>query len=521
MRIHIHKDRLALFFILGLAFALRIAYLDKSLSGDEIITVLRASEEIPNILHRVAQESSHPPLQHIILHFWLSMGNSDWWIRLLYVLMGMGACYAVYLTGREYIDKNFGLICMFIFSILPISVWASQFVRSYIFGAFFIGLSLFFLLRIFNSENCWMSWIGYTVSSLLSIYSFYFSLSILIAENIFVLFNWKKFKKILFGWFTVQVIIFTLFLPWLLFFQKENVFHHNVVMFKKGFYLIGIHVGGITRAIAGTLGFDPFILSRSSLHDRFSMLNLFIISILAIFILLTVFLLAIKYFKTKEKAIITSPFLFPLLVCIPLILAFFAERFKGVPVLPRYFVCNAMIFSFILVGFFSFFKSNYIKIGFFTVIFILFLSRLPAVYSSGQDWRGLVKYIESEADTKNECLIFFKDGKSSYDYYAHHQIHSISVSKYFQRNADSGDYEITTRDQTNALNERLRSYSSLWAVFVHQKVFSGEELLRKWFINNGYTEIKTKNFNGVSLIFYKKINSDIKVIKKLSLSLST
>ena len=140
-------------------------------------------------MQRIPQESSHPPLENLILHFWLYFGNSDWWIRLLYVLVGIGTCFAVYLTGREYIDKSFGLASMLLFAVSPISIWASQYVRAYIYGALFTGLSLYFLVKIFFKKNSWKSWCGYAIFGLLSIYSFYLSILFLIAENLFFLFN--------------------------------------------------------------------------------------------------------------------------------------------------------------------------------------------------------------------------------------------------------------------------------------------------------------------------------------------
>src|SRR5207237_8462442 len=104
----------------GLLFAfvagtiIRIATLDRlSLWLDEAFSVWHGRQSALAILNDLSD--GHPPLYYLALHYWLTMGDSEWWVRLPSALLGAATIPLTYLVGVALKGARVGLIAAWLF----------------------------------------------------------------------------------------------------------------------------------------------------------------------------------------------------------------------------------------------------------------------------------------------------------------------------------------------------------------------------------------------------------------------
>src|SRR3989344_7873468 len=65
----------------------------------------------------------HPPLFYFLSHFWLQLGRSEVWLRLLPVSFGVATIYVLHLFGQK---LKLGILPAFLLSIAPFHIYYSQ-----------------------------------------------------------------------------------------------------------------------------------------------------------------------------------------------------------------------------------------------------------------------------------------------------------------------------------------------------------------------------------------------------------
>ena len=183
----------------------RLGY--RSLWYDEAYQFFEATKELSSIY-----DPGHPPLSHYILHFFLFFGNSEAILKLPSALFGIATVFMVYHLGKCLYDHKIGLLSAFLTSISPILIYYSQEARGYSQFAFFSVSSLYFTLLIYKNGKL-ISYLGYIISTILCLYTHFFSLFLLIGENIFILFLWNKKKIKTINWISIQILVLLSFIP--------------------------------------------------------------------------------------------------------------------------------------------------------------------------------------------------------------------------------------------------------------------------------------------------------------------
>lgn len=497
--------RLAFLIIFAITILLRIIYLDKSFSGDELNSVLGAKQNISNMLPYVARSDSYPPLQHLLLHFWLKLGDSETWVRILYCFFGIGTCFVTYLIGKEYVNTKFGLYSLFFASISPQLIQLSQYIRGIIISAFFISLSIYFLIRILKGKVNLLNWGGYLFSSIFALYSSYFIVLIIIAENLYMIFNWRRIKNIIKKWVASQLLIITSLMLGMSFFIKQALYIKNFVQiqaYKEGFFILGFHVGTFVRSILGIFGLDQLFLNNITLSKKWPVPILIIITIICLFTLSMIIFRAAYFFKKFTDSSRISFWFFQSLVIIPVILAMVLRHASNFPVVSRYFGSVSIFFIFIIVGAIFSFKSKRFSNLLFVMLALLFILRLPGIYSPIEQWREAVNSIEKRSNS-GDCIVFLEKGKNDYNYYSKLNLPQFIIINYFTR--DQRNYNLISIDPKNSteLLNLLRPYERIWVVLTHTKIFGGPDVLQDWFLSNGFKKDDERKFIGVDIILYK------------------
>ncbi len=157
---------------------------------DEMTSIIQATA--PNLADVVGNAPvMHPPLYHMSLHLWMSVfGSGPLAVRSLSIVVGVLAVAAVYVLGVRFLGRNQGTIAAFIAAIAPFHVWYSQEVRMYVFVLLFATLSMYFFLRLLDGDRRTAIWVAYIVATILTIYSHYSGLILLLLEVSFAVFIW-------------------------------------------------------------------------------------------------------------------------------------------------------------------------------------------------------------------------------------------------------------------------------------------------------------------------------------------
>ncbi|MBI4008867.1 glycosyltransferase family 39 protein, partial [Candidatus Roizmanbacteria bacterium] len=134
-----------LILVIFLALLLRLYNLGQSFWLDEAAQVIESARPLNEQLNIGAD--FHPPLYHLLLHFWMYLGNSEIWIRLLSVGLGLGVVFITYKTAKLLFSENVALVSSFLVAISPYLIWYSQEARPYILFVFLSLISTFFLLK--------------------------------------------------------------------------------------------------------------------------------------------------------------------------------------------------------------------------------------------------------------------------------------------------------------------------------------------------------------------------------------
>lgn len=189
MKNHLNKINstdIILLLILFIGSFLRLYRLNfKGLWLDELSEVIVAeSSTINGVLSGVSQHLS-PPLDYIILHFFLLFGNNDFIARLPSAIFGILSIMIIYNVAKSLFGIKEGLISALLLSLSPLHIWYSQEARMY---SLFMLLSLLSILFFYKAivENDKKMWYGFIISTALNLYTHYFAFFMILIYFIFL-----------------------------------------------------------------------------------------------------------------------------------------------------------------------------------------------------------------------------------------------------------------------------------------------------------------------------------------------
>jgi mannosyltransferase len=117
----------------------------------------------------------HPPLFHWIEHFMLTFGHSEIVLRAVPALLGTLAIPVFYLIGKEFRDKNVGIISAALLTVSYFGIFYSQEARAYSVVLFVFSLAILFYLRALRTDKK-TDWVLFALLSALSVWIHYFVL---------------------------------------------------------------------------------------------------------------------------------------------------------------------------------------------------------------------------------------------------------------------------------------------------------------------------------------------------------
>lgn len=145
--------RVVLGSILLLACALRLATIpDRGYDYDQIHTVMYASLPLVELVASVEKLDPHPPLYYLLLHFWMSVGVQEWWVRLSSVFLSLLTLLAIYQFTRRHFGLRAASSAALFFGVAPFSVFYAQQVRMYAL-MMLLAMTVMYLAEKFLTEG--------------------------------------------------------------------------------------------------------------------------------------------------------------------------------------------------------------------------------------------------------------------------------------------------------------------------------------------------------------------------------
>lgn len=183
------------------------------LDGDEIVSYTAASSDWHGLFTIAINDMSHPPLFYILLKIWIEIGgDSDYWLRLLPVLMGIAVALPVYLICNELRLRPAATnLALALIGVNSYVIFYSQHLRMFALLQLASAFSIWLLLRFVNQGKSAGNMLVLFVVNVVLVYSHYWGWVVVAAEFVVVL-SVARRKLVLFSILSVATVV--CFIPW-------------------------------------------------------------------------------------------------------------------------------------------------------------------------------------------------------------------------------------------------------------------------------------------------------------------
>ena len=247
------RVRWLLLLILLLGWGLRLWRLDyQELRGDEVFGYFFSLRPFDDMVQATVDlQEPHPVASYVVQQEWLGWaGHSECALRFSSVWFGLLAVVLLWRLAQALtLPTTTALLATLLLAISPYTIWHSQDARMYSMSLALTTASTWLMIGWLQRQR--RSWaIAYTVVSWLALHTHYFSVFVLVAQNLFVLTRLflipvvktlvfllleKRLKSLLqlpmrftlINWLTLQATIAFFYGPWLLRVQGTLTNYHG------------------------------------------------------------------------------------------------------------------------------------------------------------------------------------------------------------------------------------------------------------------------------------------------------
>lgn len=460
------KENLKLFAVLGLALVLRLVNLNQSFWLDEAAQVIESSRPFWGQFDLAAD--FHPPLYHLLLHFWLYVGKSEIWVRLLSIGFGISSVIILYQLGKLVVNKKTALIAALFLAISPYHIWYSQEARPYIAFLFFSLLSTFFLLQ--------KKWVWYSLTLIFSLYTHYFTLFLLASHIAYIIFFEKRYFRKFIVSCIITLVSFTIWLP---------QFLKQLAIGTGGFFKGWTDVVSVVPIKTTVLTFFKFIFGRGTIEENF----LYAAIIFPVFLLFVVSV--VKIWRSKSGKILITLFF------VPMVISETVSFFIPINAPQRLIFLLPLFYLMVAMGIYN--LSRKIQL---TAILIVAITSLGGIYQYYTDpqvqreqWREAVAFTEERTDEESVALFVFPGPFAPFVWYSKNKIDAWGIAPKFA----------VTDDDLKVTLPRLQTKNRIYFYQYLTGLTDPQEKTRNFLSTYGFRESDIKNFAGVGFIYiYEK-----------------
>jgi 4-amino-4-deoxy-L-arabinose transferase-like glycosyltransferase len=221
----------------------------RALWWDEIINVLIDKQDVHGIMISLSaapgmSESTpvdvHPPLFHLIQHFWIGVaGSSDFAVRLPAVVFALIALWLLYRIGCTIGGRTTGLLAALVVAISPFWLLYARMARYYALTAM-LGLASTLLFLELLKRPTRIKWIAYLLINMAMMYTDYLVVTLLLSQLVYLLWA-RPNRRWLVTWMGTMALLGLAYLPWL------------PVWRTQGAIMSSLAEADLSRSLVGTL----------------------------------------------------------------------------------------------------------------------------------------------------------------------------------------------------------------------------------------------------------------------------
>jgi uncharacterized membrane protein len=187
---YLPKETYLLILLLLLALAVRVIGVGSdSLWTDEFYTLAVAREA--KMLTTGVPVDQHPPLYYLLMQGVVSVGSSEFWLRLPSILFGTAGIVFMWRIGHAVGNKRLGFLAAALYAFAPLLVWYSREARMYGMVSFFWAASLYFYFRTLYWDGRF-DFIGLMLTTLAAILTTYASFALWFLQMALVYWFWQQ-----------------------------------------------------------------------------------------------------------------------------------------------------------------------------------------------------------------------------------------------------------------------------------------------------------------------------------------
>lgn len=459
--------------ILFFSIGIRLISINQSLWLDEAAQVIESARPLSQQLH--IKGDFQPPLFHLLLHFWMRLGASEKWMRILPITFGVFSVATSYFLAKWYFSEKIALLCMLLLASNPFHIWYSLEIRPYSLAVFTSLIATVFLLRGHYKS--------YILASILGIYSTYLVPFMLLAHGVYII-SFRRFHVT--KWLGSIIIIVFAFLPWLPNFLEQLGIGSN----------LRITLPGWSEAVstplvkALPLAFTKFMLGRISFENK--VLYGTIVGLFSFIFALLLYLDLRRYFKKSIRI--------ALFVLVPITgsygLSFLLPVFAPQRLL---FVLPYMLLL-ISLGIVQVHK----KYRLLTFIpFMLICTYSMYLYTfvphfQREDWYSAVVYVEKH-NIDTAAVFVFPDAFAPWQWYSSGKIAAIALAPEF----------VLSQNSLSSQDTRLLQYKRLLVFNYLTDLTDPGHILPDHLVSIGYTREKIIDVPGVGFITTYEKNHNV------------
>ena len=443
---------LTLFMILSVGLFLRIYHLGyESIWVDEGYSIIFAKLNFPQLIE-VTSKDVHTPFYFMILHYWINLfGDSEFSIRFPSAVFGFIAIVMVYKVGGLIFDKKVGLLSSLILALSVFHIHYSQDARMYSLMALLSLVSMYFFIRLIK-EGSFGTSIGYVLSNTLLIYTQYFGLFIVVAQNIYLatmfLLSRETLKISLRRWVLLQATLILLFAPWVVVLVKQ------IMSVKRGFWIPEPTLGTLVKSFRVYSGQYLFILflvlsSVSAINfgktrEKINWKGLF---------------KPLENYGNKNLSNFGKIYLLSVWLLTPIILPFIISKVLTPVYWDRYTIGASVAFYVLIAKGINNISHRYVKAAVIGVVVIGSAVNVWGYHTATnkEQWRSVADYVDTNA-LPGDLILFNADFcQFSFDYYS---ARTDLVKKPLP-------YSEVDKDNIMNLGPMVRGHDRVWVVMAY------------------------------------------------------
>jgi len=450
-----------LLMFIGLGTCLRLHLLGvRSLWLDEAFSISVARTPLPEFLRTVWWGEANMTLYYLLLRVWLHVGDSEFWLRSLSVLLGVLTIAATYLLGERFLSRRVGLIAAALLTIHSFHIRYSQELRSYTLVTLLVILSTYAFLAALQAPDRKVFWLLYALFSALALYAQVLAVFVLCSQ--WLVLTPGRIKRLgIFRLLSVGTAIGILAAPIaaVMLFQNKGQLDwvprpnliriFDVFQYMAGYEPLSSHYSARTVFLlifyattwifafaAALYKDDPEQTEQKKMRASLQVLVLgFVFPITA--------MIGVSFLK---------PIMFPryLLMCVPAAVLLAAQ---GLITLEQWLPRGRIVSSIVLLIMIT---AACLSIGDYFATFGTY----------GHDWRQLTSFVVSQQQPKDAAIFYTFSGHRVFDYY-------VARERKERGQSASPDVLFPLELDPAIIEKRTMPYQRVWLV-LHQTIPSAE-----------------------------------------------